>query len=401
MDLDKTTMKKIFLLLGGAVTLYWALEHLDVLWEALCWGARLLFPLFLGFCIAFVLNVPMRALEKHVLVGPKYKRLAKLRRPVCILLSLLFIVAVLAVVLVLVIPEFVNAFGVLASAVPKFFADLTAWANAHADEWPVVQQWLADLQIDWAALGKTLMGYVSSSAGSLVGGTVQMASSVVGGITNFTIAFILALYILLGKEKLKQQVRAVCRAFLPVKFAARLEEITHLAAATFANFVSGQCIEACILGVLCWLSMAVFRLPYAPMVGALVGVLALVPIVGAFVSMAVGAFMILMVNPLQALGFVILLLVIQQIEGNVIYPKVVGSKVGLPGIWVLSAVTICGGVMGIAGMLFAVPVCSILYALTRSATQRRLLLRGIDYDACADPQEEPQPPEPSQERPGA
>lgn len=394
MDLNKTTMKKIFLLLGGAVTLYWALEHLDVLWEALCWAARLVFPLFLGFCIAFVLNVPMRALEKHVLVNPKHEKLKALRRPVCIVLALLFIVAVLAVVLVLVIPEFVNAFGVLANTIPKFVNEVTVWANAHAEEWPAVQAWLAELQIDWAGLGKTLMSYVGTGAGSLLGGTVQVASSVFGGVTNFVIAFILALYILLGKEKLKKQVRAVCRAFLPAKGAAWLEGVTHLAATTFSNFVSGQCIEACILGSLCWLGMALFRLPYAPMVSALVCVMALLPIVGAFISMGVGAFMILMINPLQALIFVLMLLVVQQIEGNLIYPKVVGSKVGLPAIWVLSAVTLGGGLLGIAGMLFAVPVCSILYAMTRSATQRRLLERGISYEACGEAAEEPPPAAP-------
>ena len=214
-------------------------------------------------------------------------------------------------------------------------------------------------------------------AGNLLGGTVSVLSGIVGGVFNAIMAFIFALYILLGKEKLKSQTARVCVAFLPRKWADSLFFVANMASRTFAKFVSGQCTEACILGTLCWLGMSLLRLPYAPMIGALVGITALIPIVGAWVGLIVGAFMIGMESLTQALIFVIFLLVLQQVEGNLIYPHVVGSSVGLPSIWVLTAVTLGGSLLGILGMLIFIPLCSVLYALFRDFVKRRLRQRGV------------------------
>ena len=373
-------MKKLFLLIAGGIGLYWVLENIAVLWDALRFVLHLSFPLVLGFCIAYVLNAPMRFFERHLFQKTKDKRLLALRRPLCIVISLLFIVAVIALVFVLVIPELAKAFTVLGSAVPSTINSVIAWAQQHSSGLPMVQEWLENLSIDWNAMGKSLLDFISTGAGTLLGGTVQVVSSTVSGITNFTIAFVLALYILLGKETLKRQVKALCAAYLPPKAGQDLMFVTRLASRTFANYVTGQCTEACILGTLCWLGMALLRLPYAPMVGALVGISALIPIVGACVGLVVGALMILMVSPFQALVFVIFLLVLQQIEGNLIYPRVVGSSVGLPAIWVLAAVTVGGSVMGIGGMLFAVPVASVLYALVRLDAKKKLEARGLKYE---------------------
>lgn len=373
-------MKKLFLLIAGGIGLYWALENISVLWGALRFVLHLSFPLVLGFCIAFVLNVPMRFFERHLLQKTKDQRLAALRRPLCILISLLFIAAVIALVFVLVIPELAKAFTVLGNAVPSTINTIIAWAQQNSSGLPMVQEWLKNLSIDWNSVGKSLLDFISTGAGTLLGGTVQVVSSTVSGITNFTIAFVLALYILLGKETLKRQVKALCAAYLPPRAGQDLLFVTRLASRTFANYVTGQCTEACILGTLCWLGMALLRLPYAPMVGALVGISALIPIVGACVGLVVGALMILMVSPIQALVFVIYLLVLQQIEGNLIYPRVVGSSVGLPAIWVLAAVTVGGGLLGVGGMLFAVPVVSVLYALVRLDAKKKLEARGLKYE---------------------
>ena len=210
---------------------------------------------------------------------------------------------------------------------------------------------------------------------------MQVASNIAGSFTNLTFSFILALYMLLGKEKLIRQIRAVLRAVLPLKAVVRIESVLALSSRIFSSFITGQCTEACILGTLCWLGMTLLQLPYAPMIGALIGFTALIPIVGAFMGTIIGAFMIAMVNPMSAVWFVIFLLTLQQIEGNLIYPRVVGSSVGLPGIWVLSAVTVGGAISGIAGMLFSVPIASILYALLRSTTRRRLKEKQIPYDS--------------------
>ena len=372
MKLDKPTLLRLALVLGGCVVLYWALCNLALLAGALGALAGVLFPLTLGFCIAFVLNVPMRFLERHLFRHAKNKVLNRLRRPLCILISLLFILAVLTAVFWLVVPELINAFVVLANTVPPFVTQITAWLQDNADQFPQLEHWLAGLDIDWAKTGREIFTYLSNQLTSLVDGTVQVISGTVGGITNAVIAFILALCILLGKEKLKGQCASVCRAFLPKRVSGALLYVARLSSDTFASFVTGQCMEACILGTLCWLGMTLFRFSYAPMIGALVGICALIPIVGAVIGTVVGAFMILMVDPVQAILFVIFLLTLQQIEGNLIYPRVVGSSVGLPAIWVLASVTVGGTLWGIGGMLFAVPVCSILYTLARQITHRRL-----------------------------
>ena len=306
--LDKLTVLKILGIAGAAIFFYWALQNLSLLADAASWLLNILWPLLLGFCMAFVLNIPMRFFERYLLKNPKNKRAAALRRPLCILLSLLAIIVILTAVFALVVPELLSAFAVLGEAIPEFLTAAQKWALEGADRFPQAEQWLASLQIDWNETGKKLLSYVTEGAGNLLGGTVSVLSGIVGGVFNAIMAFIFALYILLGKEKLKSQTARVCVAFLPRKWADSLFFVANMASRTFAKFVSGQCTEACILGTLCWLGMSLLRLPYAPMIGALVGITALIPIVGAWVGLIVGAFMIGMESLTQALIFVIFLL---------------------------------------------------------------------------------------------
>ena len=210
-----------------------------------------------------------------------------------------------------------------------------------------------------------------SSGGGLIGG-------VVSGLSTFVIGLIFSFYILLQKERLARQGRQCLYALLPERAADRTLEVLRLTDRTFSGFLSGQCLEACILGTLFVVAMSLFRMPYALLVGVLIALTALIPIVGAFIGCAVGALLIAISDPRQALVFVILFLVLQQIEGNLIYPHVVGSSVGLPSIWVLAAVTLGGKLMGIAGMLFFIPLCSVLYALFRQFVIRRLRQRHVD-----------------------
>lgn len=382
---QEITFKKLCLLVLGGIGFFWLLQNYLLVLAVGEWLLGLFQPLLIGFCIAFVLNVPMRFLEGHLFVRTKKPVLQSLRRPLCILISIVFIVSVLSVIFLLVIPELLNAFGVLAKSIPIFLdsvlKSLQTWSAENTDAIPSLQQWLADLKIDWAGIGRSLLTFATTGAGNLLGSTVQVASSIAGSLTNLTFSFILALYMLLGKEKLIRQIRAVLRAALPLKVVRRTESVLALSSRIFSSFITGQCTEACILGTLCWLGMTLLRLPYAPMIGALIGFTALIPIVGAFMGTIIGAFMIAMVNPMSAVWFVIFLLTLQQIEGNLIYPRVVGSSVGLPGIWVLSAVTVGGAISGIAGMLFSVPIASILYALVRSTTRRRLKEKQIPYDS--------------------
>ena len=382
---QEITFKKLCLLVLGGIGFFWILQNYLLVLSIGGWVFGLLQPLFIGFCIAFVLNVPMRFLEGHLFTRTKKPILQALRRPLCILISIVFIVTVLSVIFLLVIPELLNAFGVLAKSIPLFLdavlKGLQNWSAENADAIPSLQQWLANLKIDWAGIGRSLITFATTGAGNLLGSTVQVATSIAGSLTNLMFSFFLALYMLLGKEKLIRQIRAVLRAVFPLAAVRRIEAVLSLSARIFASFITGQCTEACILGTLCWLGMTLLRLPYAPMIGALIGFTPLIPIVGAFMGTIVGAFMIAMVNPMSAVWFVVFLLTLQQFEGNLIYPRVVGSSVGLPGIWVLSAVTIGGAISGIVGMLFSVPVASILYALVRTGTKRRLKEKQISYDS--------------------
>ena len=395
MKLEKKTLLSLLGISLGTVLFAWVLNHWSSFSANISGVLSLFFPLILGFCMAFVLNIPMRFFERHLFPKTTKKPLQKLRRPLCIVISLAFILLLITAVVRLVVPELINAFTVLATAVPRFLEDVRVWAVDNFNTYPEINTWLAGLQVDWASLGKSALTYVTNGASSLLSGTVVFITGTIGGVTNAVIGFIFALYILLGKEHLKQQVSALCRAAFPQKLCENVFFVVNLTKRTFASFVTGQCVEACILGTLCWLGMLLFRFPYAPTIGALIGITALIPIVGAFIGMCVGAFMIMMISPIQALWFVIFLLCLQQIEGNLIYPYVVGSSVGLPGIWVLAAVTVGGGLWGIFGMLFAVPVCSVLYALSRLAVRTTLNRKGLlggDADTTAPPPEPPAAP---------
>ena len=320
---QEITFKKLCLLVLGGIGFFWLLQNYMLVLSVGNWLLGLFQPLIMGFCIAFVLNVPMRFLEGHLFKSTKKPLLQNLRRPLCILISIVFIVSVLSVIFLLVVPELLNAFGVLAKSIPIFLdtvlKGLQAWSAENADAIPSLQQWLADLKIDWAGIGRSLLTFATTGAGNLLGSTVQVASNIAGSFTNLTFSFILALYMLLGKQKLIRQIRAVLRAVLPLKAVVRIESVLALSSRIFSSFITGQCTEACILGTLCWLGMTLLQLPYAPMIGALIGFTALIPIVGAFMGTIIGAFMIAMVNPMSAVWFVIFLLTLQQIEGNLIY----------------------------------------------------------------------------------
>lgn len=337
----------------------------------------LLSPLLLGLCIAFVLNVPMHAIETR-LFAPLTRRFTggvwkRVRRPIALMTTLVLSAGVLALALFLIIPEIARTLGVLADSVPGFIARMEEKANELAIRYPQWRDWLISLEIDWDSIANSLISFAQNGAVNLFNSTLNLATSIFSGVFNFALAFIFALYILLGKETLGRQLTRLSRAHLSEGRTDRILRVVRLANKTFSRFITGQCLEAAILGLMFYLAMLVFRFPYALMIAVLVAILALIPIFGAFVGCIVGAFLIFVNDPVQALWFIVLFLAIQQIEGNLIYPKVVGTSVGLPSIWVLAAVTVGGGLFGIFGMLTFVPLCSVLYALLRESTTRKLL----------------------------
>lgn len=375
MELSKQTKKHLMQLIAFAIVLYCGLEHLDVVLGVLdfIWG--IMVPFVLGGAIAFIINVPMRAIERHLF--PKNAKLAKLRRPVAYLLTLLCVIGIFALALVVVIPELGNTITLLMEQIPIAFGEMQKWMSELAKQWPALEPIIEEMNIDWKSLSSTAVNLVQGLATGLVNSGVGLFSGIVSGVTTFVIGFIFSIYVLFQKEKLSGQLKQVLYAFLPEKTTEKVLSVGTLSHQVFSSFLSGQCVEAVILGTLFVIAMTIFGMPYAMLTGIVIALTALVPLVGAFIGCAVGMLLIVMVNPIQALWFLILFLVLQQLEGNLIYPHVVGSSVGLPSIWVLVAVTIGGNMFGIMGILVFIPLCSVLYALFRGLVKQRLKERKI------------------------
>ncbi|MGI6255053.1 MAG: AI-2E family transporter [Acutalibacter sp.] len=379
MELSKEQMKKLSKWLIGIIAvctvIYLGVQHIDVVAGTLFWAAKLISPLLIGFFFALILNVPLRFFETHLWKRSDKPILQKLRRPVSFLISLAVILSVIVGVVRLVIPELVNAITIISQSILGLLRDLSVMDPTKLAELPFGK---ALLSIDWDGLLASLQTWLKNQSGTIVNTAFGTIGSIVGGVFNFFIAFIFAIYVLFGKEKLKRQASRLIHVWLPESFGSWFLHAASIANSNFQNFVSGQTLEAGILGFLCMIGMLLLRLPYAPMVGALVGVTALIPVVGSWIGAIVGAFMIFTVSPMKAVGFLVFLLVLQQIEGNVIYPRVMGSRVNLPGMWILVAVTIAGGIAGPIGVLLAVPLSSTIYVLVREATETRELQSRLD-----------------------
>ena len=383
MEWNRQTVKSLLLVVCGGVAFYCGLQHLGVVAGAVVWLLGILSPFVLGGAIAFVLNVPMRAIERHLF--PNRRRLTRLRRPLALVLTLVALTGVLTLAFCVIGPGIKDAVVSIAAQVPDAFDRLYQRLLGLEQYLPQIKDLVGDLAIDWKSLSQKALRLAQSWGGSLISSGGGLMVGVVSGVSTFVIGLIFSFYILLQKEKLARQGRQVLYGLLPLKQADRALEVLRLAERTFSNFLSGQCVEACILGTLFVIAMTIFRMPYALLVGVLIALTALIPIVGAFIGCAVGALLIAITDPWKALAFIILFLVLQQIEGNLIYPHVVGSSVGLPSIWVLAAVTLGGKLMGVGGMLFFIPLCSVLYALFRDFVKGRLAEKKVPARKWRDP----------------
>lgn len=325
-------------------------------------GAAL--PLIIGCVVAYLVNILMSNYERR---WPE-KKAVKLRRPVCMLLAFLTLVAIVALIFRLIVPQLGDCVGVILAELPGFMDN----AIALAEDWKLFSpEVLSSLEtVDWnAQLGK-LLGVVTSGIGDVVGVVVSAVSSVFSFLVTALLSLIFAIYLLSGKENLASQADRLAKRYLSQRIYGKLAYFLHILDDCFHRYIVGQCTEAVILGVLCAVGMAILRLPYALMVGALVAFTALIPVAGAYIGAGVGAFMILTVDPIKAVIFLVFILILQQLEGNLIYPKVVGSSMGLPGIWVLAAVTLGGGLMGIVGMLLGVPLAAAAYRIVRDDVKK-------------------------------
>ena len=389
MDLSNLSIKKIRELIVFTALLVVALWKFDVVLDVLKTIGQIIFPFILGGAIVFVINVPMSFLEKKIFENVKKENKAarKLARPVSLLLTIVLVVGVIALVMIGVIPQLTKTMGSLMINITDFIPQIKIWIrDFFHDNREIMNlvdqvQFNPDQAIRW---GISLLG---NGAGNMMNTTMSAVGSVVSGLATFFIAFSFACYVLFQKEKLHVQIRKVLFAFLPKQKADAFLKVCSLTYRTFANFLTGQCLEAVILGCMFVVTLSILRMPYALLIGVLIAFTALIPIFGAFIGCAVGSFLIFMVSPKQAIIFIIVFLVLQQIEGNLIYPHVVGESVGLPSIWVLAAVTIGGNLMGIVGMLVFIPLLSVVYTIFRKVVYQRLKKRHIKQVTATDIEE--------------
>ncbi len=379
MDLKQMTFKQIRELIVFTILCLVGLWKFDVVLEVLSFLWDIVFPFALGGAIAFIINVPMSFVEKKLFgkkeaQGKKKERLARL---VSLVVTLLVVIVVIVLVMFVLVPQLGETFSSLGSSITEFLPKLQVWAKEFTHNNSEVMSVVNKIEYDPQKIMSWAMGFLGNGAESMMSTTVSAVSSVVSGVANFFIAFSFAIYILFQKEKLHLQMRKIIFAFLPKGKAEAVLEVCSLAYKIFSSFLTGQCVEAMILGSMFVVSMTIFRLPYALLIGIIIAFTALIPVFGGFIGCWVGFFMIFMMSPEKAIFFLILFLVLQQIEGNLIYPHVVGGSVGLPSIWVLAAVSIGGKLMGIVGMLIFIPLASVFYTLFREVVYLRLKKQHI------------------------
>lgn len=360
------SIKEIKKLILYTIVVLFAFIYLKEIVDILIYVIKLFMPFIIGLCIAFVLNVLVNVIEKKWL--KKWHLSAVSKRALSLIMALAIVIGFLVFLLFLIIPNLQNTIAIFADNIPAYNENLQSLLSS----WGIESNIINEIAEVFKTLGESASAYIKENSNQVLETTLGIATNVVTGFINVGIGIVFAIYFLAQKEKISKQINNLMNAYLPDKINTKVHDIAVLSNKIFSNFVGGQCIEAIIIGVLCFLGMIILRLPYATTISVLVGFTALIPVFGAFIGTIIGAFLIFMTSPLQALIFVIFILVLQQLEGNLIYPKVVGKSVGLPGIWVLVAVTVGASINGILGMLLSVPILSIIYSIVATNIKYRL-----------------------------
>ncbi|MBQ5667999.1 MAG: AI-2E family transporter [Peptococcaceae bacterium] len=378
--MDKKLFRSYMLLITFAVALVLLLTKIDVLLSGLGVALGLLKPFFIGFAIAFVLNIPYTVILDGLNRMDAKGKLKKVKNPIAIIGAYVLCIGIIVGIFAIIIPELGRSINSLISNSEEYMDNIQGffiWLSQFDFSW------LAELDLNQilTSLKAELTAFLNKSINALSAVFPQifsMTASVISIVANFFIAMIVSIYLLVSKEDLCRQIKKLTYAFLPRSWADECVEIVRLSSQCFTNFVTGQLMEACILGLLCFVGMTIFRFEYAFLISMMIGVSAIIPVVGAFIGTVPGVLLLLFVEPMQAIWFVVFILVLQQIEGNLIYPKVVGESVGLPALWVLMGIVVGGGVGGVLGMLLGVPVFTIVYKLTSKITHDRLQKKEID-----------------------
>ncbi len=369
-DLEKNK-KTILELIFFTIILVFMFIYIEPIWTFITYIIKIFMPFIIGAMIAFVLNVLLNIVENKLfkkLNEKNSKVWNRIKRPTSVITTLIIIIALLGLILGLLIPQLQNTTEIFTENFDSYKKQTINLLHDIGIEKKDMNAFMDNFD----QVKEEITNYVDKNKGEIVETTVGVASTVVGTITSLVLGIVFAIYILLKKEDLGRQGRKILKAYCKEKHEKRIKEIATLSNTTFGNFISGQCLEALIIGALCFIGMVILQIPYASTISVLVGFTALIPVFGAFIGTFIGAFLILMIDPTKALIFVIFIIILQQIEGNLIYPKVVGKSVGLPGIWVLVAVTIGASVGGILGMLLSVPISSIVYSIIKTDVNNKI-----------------------------
>lgn len=372
MENSKKDLKSLLKIVIIAIIIYWGINNLSTIGNVLNKILGIIFPFILGGALAFILNIPMTFFENKLLnIKSKKKNIfknKKLIRMISLILAVIVISFIMYLIVNLILPELIDIIKILIGNVPYYAEEINKFIDSNTENIQEIDELISGMNFDTDSIKNELMQIISSVLTS----SISLVMGVVGLITNLVISIIFAVYILTGKEKLQNQAIKIVKAYNKEEKANKILETGRITNKTFRSFLTVQCLEATILGVLCIIGMLILKIPYAVPIGILVGVTALIPVVGCFIGIIVGAILIVSSAPAKVITFVIFVLILQQIEGNIIYPRVVGNSVGLPGMWVLVAVTVGGSLFGILGMLLGVPTFSVIYTIIKQDIDKRL-----------------------------
>lgn len=391
LKIDKKFYRNLFISLVGIFVAYLLLRETERVKSVLNFVLGLFSPFFLGAAMAFILNVPMRFFERKL----KFIKGEKALRVMAICLTLLSVALIIAAVMLLLVPQIGKTIDMLTLQLPPFFQQVNDWLVELMEEHPEIRDILGLEEsangIDWMQLAEKVMNALETSFSNVIDSAVSLVSSVISAVYNGIFSFIFALYCLATKETLARQGRKLLYSVARERRADELIRVLRMSNSIFSNFITGQCLDAVILGCMCAVTMAILRMPYIPLICVIIVVTALVPVMGALIGCAIGALLIFVSSPLQAVIFVVMFILVQQIDNNIVYPRVVGSSIGLPGMWVLVAVLVGEGLMGVAGMLVMVPFASVLYILLREFAHKRVKARNIPEEKlqCQPPELQP------------
>ncbi len=379
MEFNRKNVRMILLIIAFAVVLYTAAQNLASVYGAVKTVWNVFGVVITGLAMAFVLNVPLKLFEDRVFYGMSEDRrplVRRLRRAVSLVCALVVSLGVIVILIAVVLPQLTQTVTEVAARLPEYISAVVNWINEFLAKFDVEIEALKEFTVDWEKVFKDLSTYLKE--GNVINTATDVGTAAASTVMNTFLGLVVAVYVLAQKERIGRFTRRCIDAFLPKRASSAISRVASMASETFSSFVAGQLADSCILGILCYICMLIFRFPYPEVISVVIGVTSLVPMVGSFIGEVIGALLILIVSPLKALLFVIMVLAIQQVDGAFIYPRIVGKSVGLPGVAVFCAVIVGGNIAGVLGAVMGVPVCAVLYALLKEAVASRLEGRRTD-----------------------